>query len=568
LIRLFNFLKKTKNTNPIDEVINSIIIAHESYFNKIDSLLPSHKDIAYKLFQNIVRKFIQKIYDAPASEKHHHSEPFGLLKHSLETVINALVAQHRILELKYDSKGNLDSQFNLHNKGRILYRTAISALFHDAGKIFDFIITADGVTFDALEENLLDFKLNHPNYEIEWKRNRTKKHEKRNIVLLFELLQKEDRQYLSSINFLQLIDDFFGYAPKDTIQEIIKEADIKSSITNVSTINSKDKEINPESKTETQEDEEYLLANYFLESIQDLVNQNNITINRIGGRIFVQDTVSFIVNPITLEEALQYMQKKYRYKTTKEHLINILKNKNVILSDEAGKTYFYATLVFSDKREVKLNFIIVKNKFLWGCSKPDNFSGEIILQNFVKIEDIQGQNENKEKQYCSENLKTKIDSQTDSKSESKTDDKTDNNTEVPQNEETEQSNVNEKEKKEKNKDSKRKKMPLYEKFITNFKEFISKNQYELENKQNKPIFITTVGSQEYIVFKYIEAFEFLNSKTKFFGEKNIKKEIDRLCNSLNNSNYVLKVDNKCILTIEIQNKKIKGVLFYKETLFP
>lgn len=386
MLSIFN--RKTKD-DKIYAIINEIIVSHVHFFIKIDNLLPSYKDVAYKLFYDVLRRFIRKVYDAPASEKHHHSEPFGLLKHSLETVIHALIEQHKILELKYDAHGNLDSQFNLKNKERVLYRTAISALFHDAGKMFDFIIRTGNIVFDPLEDNLLDFKLKYPNCELIWKPNRTKKHEKRNVILLFDILTQQDRKYLSAINFLQLIDDFFGYDPKDTIQELIKEADVKSVVKNVN-IEPIEKKQNTKksdkSFADIEEDETILLTNYFLKSVHDLVNQNTFAINRLGGQLFVLDTVTFVVNPLVIEKSLTYMRKKYNYKTTKNHIISILKDKNVIISDESGKTFFHADILFPNGKKITLNFIIIKNKFLWGCSKPENFAGKIVLKDFISVD--------------------------------------------------------------------------------------------------------------------------------------------------------------------------------------
>lgn len=552
---IFSFFKNKNRKNKIDTSINEIIAFYEQYFVKIDNLLPSYKDVAYKLFYDVLRRFIRKVYDAPASEKHHHSEPFGLLKHSLETVIHALIEQHKILELKYDAHGNLDSQFNLKNKERVLYRTAISALFHDAGKMFDFVIKSGNVVFDPFEDNLLDFKLKYPNCELIWKPDRTKKHEKRNIILLFDILTQQDRKYLSALNFLQLIDNFFGYDPKDTIQELIKEADVKSVVQNIK-IELSDKNQKPEksnkSSVDTEEDESILLTNYFVQSVQDLANQNTFVINKLGGQLFVLDTVTLIVNPLVIEKSLAYMRKKYSYKTTKNHLISILKDKNVIIADEAGKTFFYADIIFADNKKITLNFVVVKNKFLWGCSKPNSFTGEIKFKDFINI-DIE------------ENIKVNNDTQNNTQTENKV-----------QSEQSElEEPIDEKVKELQNKCQKenitnkhKKKLPLYEKFLLALKDIIKGGTIELNTNINNPIFLITINNQEYVLIKYTQGFDFIAQKTEFYGteSQDRKKEIDRICNSLNNSNYVLLVDKNCVLDIEIKGQIIKGVLLYASVI--
>jgi hypothetical protein len=552
---IFSFFRNKNQKNNIDTSINEIIAFYEQYFVKIDNLLPSYKDVAYKLFYDVIKRFIRKVYDAPASEKHHHSEPFGLLKHSLETVIHALMEQHKILELRYDNKGNLDSQFNLKNKEKVLYRTAIRALFHDAGKMFDFVIKSGNVVFDPLEDNLLDFKLKYPNCELIWKQDRTKKHEKRNIILLFDILTQHDRKYLSAINFLQLIDNFFGYDPKDTIQELIKEADVKSVVKNVNTETIEKKQNTKKSdtsSTDIEEDETILLTNYFLTSIQDLINQNTFVTNRLGGQFFVLDTVTFIVNPLVIEKSLTYMRKKYNYKTTKNHIISILKDKNVIISDESGKTFFHADILFPNGKKITLNFIIIKNKFLWGCSKPENFAGKIVLKDFISVDiDVESnddvskdtiQNKQFELQSGEQNDETKIDD------------------EPEQEIEQQQGNILEKQKK---------KLPLYDKFVLTLKNIIKNNEIKLTTDINNPVFLTTINKQEYIVIKYPQGFDFIAKKTGFYdvNSPNRKKEIERICNSFNNSNFVLLIDKTCVVNIEINGKVIKGILLYSSVVF-
>ncbi|MGA1846229.1 TraI domain-containing protein [Deferribacter abyssi] len=527
MFKIFSLFKRNDESQ-VDTEINKIIQDFEKYFIKIDNLLPSYKDVAYKLFYDVIRRFIRKVYDAPASENHHHSEPFGLLKHSLETVINSLVEQHKYLELKYDQRGNIDSQFNLKNKEKVLYRTAINALFHDAGKLFDFIIKDEsGAIFDPFEDNLLDFKLKYPKCELMWKPNRTKKHEKRNIILLFDILTQQDRQYLSAINFLRLIDDFFGYDPKSTIQEIIREADVKSVIAERKEDKNEEKGIK----------EDIALVEYFIKSVNDLANQQSLLINKIGGQIFVLDTVSLLVTPLVVNKAINYMQKNYRYKTTANHLISILSQKDVIISDNAGKNFFKGTLVFNNGREVTLNFVIIKNKFLWGCSKPDNFQGKVKFDDFVTSE---------------------IQSIDDEPSEN-------DNTLMHKQEQTQDQCSKEHEKvNEAQKIKKKKRKPLYEKFIEALIEVLK--DYSIDDEPDKPIFQTTVSGQEYIVVKWIDGFNFIAQKTNLYDLENARKEADRICDSLNNSNYVFKMDNNCLVTIKLDNETVKGILIYKNII--
>ena len=119
------FKRKPVFEDSVNAEIEKYFSEYKKYINKIDNLLPSYKDVSYEMFYDILVRFFRKVYDLPASENHHHAERFGLFVHSLETCINALVTQHRKLELKFDGNGDLDSQFNLRNKEKILYRTCL-----------------------------------------------------------------------------------------------------------------------------------------------------------------------------------------------------------------------------------------------------------------------------------------------------------------------------------------------------------------------------------------------------------------------------------------------------------
>lgn len=369
------FSKKPVFEDKVKAEIEKYFDEYKKYINKIDNLLPSYKDISYSMFRDILVRFFRKVYDLPASENHHHSERFGLFVHSLETCINALITQHRKLELKFDNNGDLDSQFNLRNKEKILYRTAIQGLLHDAGKVFDVDVISKKkeIPWDNYDDNLLDFYLRHGAYDIRWHKERTGKHEKRNIIILWQMLETRDRQYLTAYNFIRLIDEFWGYDPVETTRELIKEADILS-------VKMDYQESLPK---EEGKDEIYDIIEAFTASVAEMTDKRMLKVNEKVSDLIVLDTITLILNPSCMQKILNYMQKHYKLKTTREHVVKLMRDKKIVLETETGKTFIHAFITPpGSAKDYKLNFIIIKNKYIWGCNKPENFKGKVIIPEF------------------------------------------------------------------------------------------------------------------------------------------------------------------------------------------
>jgi hypothetical protein len=95
------------------------------------------------------------VADLPASEKYHHSRPFGLLEHSTE--VAATLARN--LDRRWNS-GKARPKFKREERSiwaRVAY---ITALLHDVGKVMDVTVSDPGgrVEWDPLEEPLALFK--------------------------------------------------------------------------------------------------------------------------------------------------------------------------------------------------------------------------------------------------------------------------------------------------------------------------------------------------------------------------------------------------------------------------
>lgn len=77
----------------------------------------------------VVHNLIRYCHLLPASERHHHSEPGGLVRHSLEVAIHALRRSEAYL---YGREGSPDIQDSLSLRWRLAI--ALAGLLHDVGK--------------------------------------------------------------------------------------------------------------------------------------------------------------------------------------------------------------------------------------------------------------------------------------------------------------------------------------------------------------------------------------------------------------------------------------------------
>jgi len=522
------FKRKPVFEDNVNAEIEKYFSEYKKYINKIDNLLPSYKDVSYEMFYDILVRFFRKVYDLPASENHHHSERFGLFVHSLETCINALISQHRKLELKFDGNGDLDSQFNLRNKEKILYRTAIHGLLHDAGKVFDMDIISKKkeIQWDNYDDNLLDFVLKNGDYDIKWHKDRTGKHEKRNIIILWQMLETRDRQYLTAYNFIRLIDEFWGYDPVATTKELVKDADILS-------VQMDYEESLP--KTENKE-EVYEIIEAFSASIAEMSDKRMLAINENFSDLIVLDTITLIVNPGTMQKILGYMKKHYQLKTTREHIVKLMRDKNIILETDTGKTFIHALITPpGSAKNFKLNFVIIKNKYVWGCNKPDNFKGKVEIPDF----DIE-----------EENTKAEFKENTDNK---KFDTETFSENMTPQEK-------------------------LYEYIKTEkpkkFDIFLKALALTLETESSlKNIERIKIDNQEYVVIGYKEGFKEIAEHTGVFDiqddEKEQNKAIHGFINSLYDGGHTAKFkefEEKPLIPVKAKKHYEKAILIFEESI--
>ena len=89
------------------------------------------------LAERLLDRFAVTVGDLPASATHHHAEPGGLYRHSLEVALKALEEFEGNMKMEQRSDGSVDSFRSSRNRSRWQYATFIAALCHDLGNLFE-----------------------------------------------------------------------------------------------------------------------------------------------------------------------------------------------------------------------------------------------------------------------------------------------------------------------------------------------------------------------------------------------------------------------------------------------
>jgi hypothetical protein len=123
--------------------------------HRIASLLGDlSRDESRILVDQVVRAFGRRVYDIPASEKHHHCDPWGLLDHSIEVaeyaVRSALGANFMDSVAPYPE----EQEFRVP---RLRYAAFLFGLFHDVGKVLGVSVQSGRRVWNPFAEDLAEF---------------------------------------------------------------------------------------------------------------------------------------------------------------------------------------------------------------------------------------------------------------------------------------------------------------------------------------------------------------------------------------------------------------------------
>lgn len=178
------------------------------------------------LVHRVVRAFARRVYDVPASEKHHHREPWGLLDHSIEVAEYAVRAA---LAANFMESVAPHPEVQEYRVPRLRYAAFLFGLFHDVGKILGVSVQDGRRVWNPFAEDLAEFVSSTRGEppSMLWRSGRgVHAHEHPTAYLLGVFLSPDVMTYFSAPLFMELIERRSPAATR--VFEIVAKADQRS----------------------------------------------------------------------------------------------------------------------------------------------------------------------------------------------------------------------------------------------------------------------------------------------------------------------------------------------------
>lgn len=323
-----------------------------------------------------IEKFCELVQELPASEIHHHSQPGGLIDHTLETLHSGVR-----IALGYVLPPNAEPEEIASATDRWRYGVFIAILSHDAGKV----LTDIEVVFRNTGES---FQLWHPwfgnlpkgaEYSYRYRArvpNKTASktmHEQAAMSFLPKLLTKKAAAWL--FEDMELVASVFGAVThsgytQNVIREIVRKADGSSVSAN----------LGAETGTVTSHSSSIPLHEKLMVSLRKLVNDGDLKRNRPGAAIWVTDSDTWAVSKAVMEAVkVQLQQEGHKgIPNSPVRLFEVLREHELIVPTSEGDSVWSAEVNdYAKNWQQKLTFIRFKNDQIWVNQQPDYFDGKV-----------------------------------------------------------------------------------------------------------------------------------------------------------------------------------------------
>src|SRR5438445_536506 len=277
------------------------------------------------LAERLLERFAVTVGDLPASAAHHHAEPGGLYRHSVEVALKALEEFEGNMMMERRPDGSVDSFQSSRNRPRWQYATFIAALCHDLGKLFDLELKAEERRWYPLKQTYADFvRVDRKPLTVTWKADRQHgAHAVLSCFLIHHLLSAEDADYLGLPRLIHIAETLVGSHSRtkgSPIGQSVKKADQTSvERAHVSLA------ARPDSK-----------VGQFLEALEELIAGGQLSVNVLGGQVYVSGEKTAVVVPLALDLARDRLIERKVVLPPNIHFYDMLRNANLVEADKIG----------------------------------------------------------------------------------------------------------------------------------------------------------------------------------------------------------------------------------------
>jgi hypothetical protein len=278
------------------------------------------------LAERLLERFAVTVGDLPASAQHHHAEPGGLYRHSLEVALKALEEFEGNIAMERRSDGSVDSFRSSHNRPRWQYATFIAALCHDLGKLFELDVRGKGETWCPLDEPYAEFGRRTKTPVASWRPDRQHgAHAYVSGFLMHHVLTRQDIAFMGLPRVLHLgscLADAHSKESASPLSQMVSRGD-QASVEQAQPVIA----AQPDSK-----------VGYLLQTFQELIANGEMGVNGPGAQVYVEGDKAAVVVPISIAMARDRLAAKQIVLPPNINLYNLLRSARLVDADQTGRS--------------------------------------------------------------------------------------------------------------------------------------------------------------------------------------------------------------------------------------
>ncbi len=290
---------------------------------------------ARALAERLLERFAVTVGDLPASAAHHHAEPGGLYRHSVEVALKALEEFEGKMEMERRPDGSVDSFRSAHNRSRWQYATFIAALCHDLGKLFDLEVKGKGQTWCPLHEPYDAFGRRTKAPIASWRRDRQHgAHAWSSLALLHHVLSCDDVAFLGAPRLWHLFASLAeGHRKFDS-----KMPETKGPASQLTHAVSRADQASVEQAQPAIAMRSDSKAGHYLQALRELIADGEVGVNVPGGQVYVEGGKAAVVVPVTIDLARDRLKAREIKLPSNNDLYDILRNARLVEADQTGRS--------------------------------------------------------------------------------------------------------------------------------------------------------------------------------------------------------------------------------------